>query len=120
MSRYTDAEMDAVDVARRQLNPHVDDADSMDLRGHVAHECQPDCDNPTCMFYRGGLFACTRCGSFEGATTTDCPGVQITRQQTDAIYTETLDYRDGAWIAGPSLSTPALWVLACKQAGVQP
>lgn len=73
--------------------------------GHVAikHE---QCDQNHCMFCDGGLFACTRCGSFEGATTTHCPGQSMSADQYDAVYAGTLDYRDGAWVEAGSPHTP--------------
>ena len=37
-----------------------------------------DCNLPHCPFCDGGLFACKVCGCAEGATTDDCPGVQLT------------------------------------------
>lgn len=75
--------------------------------GHVAFVCK--CDRTACMFCDGGLFACARCGSFEGATTTQCPGEQMTADQVDAVYAGTLDYRDGAWAQACSRHTPAFW-----------
>ena len=116
--RYTCAEMKAIAAAQLELNPRLADNERTD--GHVALEC--DCGNTGCMFCDGGLFACTRCGSFEGATTTDCPGRQI--HLADEVYAGRLDYRIingvGSWVAGPSSDTPALWTLACERAGVRP
>ena len=106
------------EIARLELNLRLADNERTD--GHVAMEC--DCDNIGCMFCDGGLFACTVCGSFEGATTTDCPGRRI--HLTDEVYAGRLDYRIingvGSWVAGPSSDTPALWTLACERAGVRP
>ena len=68
--------------------------------GHVAYVCTPDHDDSTCMFCVGGLFACTRCGAFEGATPTHCPGEQMSTEQADAVYAGRLDYRNGAWQPG--------------------
>lgn len=71
---------------------------SFEDSGHVAVKHEPMCDNPSCMFCVGGLFACTRCGSFEGATTMHCPGVEMTEEQRDLVYKADLDFRDGEWI----------------------
>lgn len=75
--------------------------------GHVAFVCK--CEQAACMFCDGGLFACALCGSFEGATTTQCPGEQMTADQIDAVYAGTLDYRNGAWAEACSRHTPAFW-----------
>lgn len=39
------------------------------------------------------LEACTVCDSFEGATTTECPGRRMTQTEIDAVYAGELDYR---------------------------
>lgn len=70
------------------------------MNEHVEHKC--NCHEMGCMFCDGGLFKCDTCNSFEGATTTDCPGVKMCQDQIDAVYAGTLDYRNGAWIAAPS------------------
>lgn len=67
---------------------------------HVRFSCE--CDSPACMFCEGGLFACEVCDSFEGATTTDCPGAKMTQAQRDLVYIGKLDFRDGEWIEAPS------------------
>lgn len=56
-----------------------------------------NCDVTGCPFCDGGLFACKVCGCAEGATTDDCPGVQITPWAMDEIYAGRLNFRDGAW-----------------------
>jgi hypothetical protein len=72
-----------------------------DLRGHVQYVCNGACDGrPGCQFCDGGLFACTRCGAFEGATPDDCPGKTMTPEQSDQVYAGTLNYRDVAWRIG--------------------
>jgi hypothetical protein len=75
---------------------------------HVAIVCT-DRECAGCMFCDGGLFGCSRCGSFEGATTTDCPGEAMTGEQSDAVYAGDLDYRDGAWVESCSRQSPAFW-----------
>jgi hypothetical protein len=92
--------------------------------GHIAFECDPrshDDGGWTCQFCAGGLFACTRCDSFEGAITTHCPGVRMTADQHDAVYAGTLDYRAGEWVEAGSPHTPNRgWDLhaACVEAGL--
>lgn len=78
---------------------------------HDASECTDIQNGRSCMFCDGGLFACGRCGSFEGATTTHCPGRQMTADQHDAVYAGTLDFRrkadgSGWWVAVGSPHTP--------------
>lgn len=65
------------------------------MSDHVAIKCSDNCAG--CMFCYGGLFGCSLCGSFEGATTTQCPAAQMTLEQSDAVYEGRLDYVDGAW-----------------------
>lgn len=89
--------------------------------GHVDYECERDHEDGTCMFCDGGLFACSRCGSFEGATTTHCPGVKMTADQHDAVYAGKLDFRSGQWVEAGSWHTPNRgWDLhaACMEAGL--
>lgn len=93
--------------ACRRMNPYY--GTKID-NGHVAYECR--CDRTTCMFCDGGLFACEVCGSFEGATTTFCPGRPMTKDEEDAVYSGDLDYRDGQWINAPSTQTPAIFARA--------
>lgn len=68
------------------------------IGGHdpVMHEAY-DCDYMACMFCDGGLFACTVCGAFEGATPDDCPGRLMTADESDAVYAGQLNYRAGEW-----------------------
>lgn len=67
---------------------------------HVEYKCK--CDNLGCMFCDGGLFSCVNCSSFEGATTTHCPGVKYSEEMHNMVYKGTLDFRDGTWIGSPS------------------
>jgi len=71
---------------------------------HAAIKC--NCGNPGCMFCDGGLFGCSVCGCFEGATTTECPGRKTTSEESDLIYNGKLDYKDGKWINQPSRFCP--------------
>jgi hypothetical protein len=58
------------------------------------------------MFCEGGLFGCVKCGSFEGATTTHCPGYSIYDEKGNDIYAGKIDYRDGEWVEVGSPHTP--------------
>jgi 5'-deoxynucleotidase YfbR-like HD superfamily hydrolase len=83
---------------------------TMEQSGHVAYVCDGDHDGH-CMFCDGGLFSCTRCGSFEGATTTRCPGRKMTAEEHDAVYDGRLDFRrkpdgSGWWVCVGSPHTP--------------
>lgn len=94
-------------------------AEAIDRRngGHIAVVCKGEHDRPGCQFCDGGLFACSVCGSAEGATTTHCPGGRMAADQIDAVYAGTLDYRDGAWREGEcSKHTPAWWQTEAGQA----
>lgn len=62
-----------------------------------------------CQFCEGGLGACSVCGSFEGATTTHCPGYPMSEQTRDWVYDGVVDYRWGEWIDRPSRFSPAWW-----------
>lgn len=91
--------------------------------GHVDYVCTTEHEDGgwSCQFCAGGLFACARCGSFEGATTTHCPGVRMTAEQHDAVYAGELDYRAGEWVKAGSWHTPNRgWDLhaACVEAGL--
>jgi putative hydrolases of HD superfamily len=84
---------------------------TMEQSGHVAHVCDRDHDGPGCMFCDGGLFACDRCNSLEGATTTRCPGRKMTAEEHDAVYDGRLDFRrkpdgSGWWVCVGSPHTP--------------
>jgi hypothetical protein len=101
-------------AAAARINPYL----GLKLNdGHVEVACDGvDChDGRGCMFCVGGLFACRVCDSFEGATTTFCPGRPLTKKECDAVYAGELDYRAGAWVEGPSIHTPALWAMARKE-----
>jgi hypothetical protein len=77
--------------------------------GHIAYECSRDreeCERGTCQFCCGGLFACTICESFEGATTTHCPKVRIPSDTYADVYAGRVDYRDGRWVKEGSPHTP--------------
>lgn len=55
------------------------------------------CDAAHCVICHGGLFLCQTCGSAEGASTDDCPGVRLTLWASDEVYAGRLNFRAGAW-----------------------
>lgn len=73
--------------------------DATPKREHVDYVCTVQHENGgwTCQFCAGGLFACSVCGAFEGATPDECPGVKMTEMQTDQVYAGVLNYRAGEW-----------------------
>ena len=66
------------------------------MTDHVKYICPGNHDRH-CQFCDGGLSGCVVCGAFEGAWPDDCPGEQMTADQSDAVYAGLLNYRDGAW-----------------------
>ncbi|WP_219152291.1 hypothetical protein [Amycolatopsis sp. TNS106] len=79
---------------------------------HIDYVCPGGHDDGgwSCMFCAGGLFSCSVCGSFEGATTTHCPGYNMYAEYGDRIYAGEIDFRDGKWREGEcSRHTPAYW-----------
>jgi hypothetical protein len=82
--------------------------------GHVEYRCAGDHEDGgwSCQFCAGGLTLCDVCGSFEGATTTHCPGRKMTAEQHDAVYAGRLDFRrkadgSGWWVHVGSAYTPS-------------
>lgn len=73
---------------------------------HTEYVCDGEHFESHCMFCDGGLTACTVCGAFEGATTTQCPGYQVTHDQWNEVYAGTLDYRHGQWVQAESVYSP--------------
>lgn len=64
---------------------------------HTKYVCDRDHGERHCMFCDGGLFACSVCWSFEGATTSDCPGAPMDAFTSDKVYTTDLDFLNGTW-----------------------
>ncbi len=73
---------------------------------HVAYVCPGNCFDRVCQFCDGGLFACSVCGAFEGATTTDCLGEKVDGDTWDRVYDGDLDFRDGEWVDEGSPHSP--------------
>jgi hypothetical protein len=80
--------------------------------GHVPYVCtvQHEDGGWNCQFCAGGLSLCVRCGSFEGSTTSECPGVRMTEEQADAVYACIIDYRFGQWVSGGTAFMLHSWV----------
>lgn len=74
---------------------------------HIALECE--CDQEYCMFCDGGLFACVRCGSFEGATTSECSGISMSAHLRDEVYWGYIDFRNGMWMPGVISTHTPVW-----------
>jgi len=72
------------------------------------HEWLTQCKNPycggTCVICCCGV--CKVCGCLEGATTSECPGVAATNEQTQAVYEGRLDFVDGQWVEQCSPHSP--------------
>lgn len=90
---------------------------------HVNPHAGAACDRAGCMWCVGGLEVCSRCGSFEGNTTTGCPGVDFDRvlfahdrarlpgggahgPEHGPVYRGELDFRGGRWVRAGSPWTP--------------
>jgi len=71
---------------------------------HVAHKCS--CGDNLCNFCGGGLFMCIKCGSAEGATTSQCPGEMMDGDTQDKVYSGEIDYVDGEWVNKASKFSP--------------
>jgi len=67
---------------------------------HTRVVCKGGHEYPGCMFCDGGLYACSICGTMEGAVPSECPGYIIPLGKVQAIYAGELDYKDGKWIEG--------------------
>lgn len=71
----------------------------LNFRGHHWVRCrQPKCNG--CMYCRGGLACCDRCGGAEGDLPTHCPGRRMNAAERIRISEGRLDYdeRRGGWI----------------------
>lgn len=65
---------------------------------HKRYNCDGRCTGQsTCAFCEGGLFLCVVCAGAEGSLPTDCPGVKMPMDVSDAVYEGLVDYRAGAW-----------------------
>lgn len=71
-----------------------------------------------CQFCDGGLFACTVCDSFEGATTSDCPGYRMSLYQKTCVYRGELDFRNGEWVNEQSPHCPSYYARKVEDVAV--
>jgi hypothetical protein len=80
--------------------------------GHVDYICNGfhTESQQNCMFCDGGLSVCIRCGAFEGATPSECPGVEMTEDQRQRVYRCIIDYRFGQWVSGGTVFMLHAWV----------
>jgi len=70
--------------------------------GHIfrRHPLDGPCSvDYNCYICDGGLAECIVCENYEGALTTECPGVRSVHL-SDAIYNNGLDFKNGIWIQG--------------------
>ena len=71
----------------------------------MKHEWKPVCSGCECSgcgWCDGGLECCVMCGSFEGATTTHCPGAQMDPFTARRVYDSDLDFVNGQWCRNPN------------------
>ena len=81
------------------------------ISNHTTYVCSGNHEGwKSCQFCDGDLFACSVCGSFEGATTTDCPGYRLNQDCLDKIYAGNLDYRFGEFMSTCSPHSPAYYM----------
>lgn len=78
--------------------------------GHVWVNPHPQgCDSSGCQWCDGGLEYCRLCGSFEGATTSSCPGKGMSASVCDLVYAGLLNFRDGSWRLEATPYSPTWW-----------
>lgn len=99
-------EMDALLLLITAL---VDRAREAKANGHTTYVCPGGHEGAHCQFCDGGLFACSVCDSFEGATTSACPGRKMSGEEIDAVYQGRLDFQHGQWIQAPSRHCPSFY-----------
>lgn len=75
------------------------------------HDWKTSCGNGNCG---GTCFTCCCgfckvCGAAEGATTTECPGEQMSYDRSTEVYEGKIDFVDGQWQAVCSPFSPAAY-----------
>ena len=68
---------------------------------HKLYKCGGNtlaCIENRCAFCAGGLTACITCNGAEGSLPTECPQHPMTHEEQDAVYDETIDFKNGRWI----------------------
>lgn len=78
---------------------------------HKPHKCKDD----RCQICNGGLFCCIKCGSAEGASTSDCPNEQIQADVLDLVYSGLLDFIWGKWITFSPRHRRVVWNLSIEK-----
>jgi len=62
---------------------------------HKLHRCESE----WCKACPGGLSLCQVCGGAEGTLPTDCPGVKMDEDTSNAVWSSRLDYVYGiGWV----------------------
>lgn len=64
---------------------------------HIFHVCDDPAEYDACYVCSGGLVDCTVCGGAEGALPTECPGVRMTAEQIEGVYTGAINFVNGNW-----------------------
>ena len=78
---------------------------------NVSHDYYTSCDRQDC----GGscalccLAVCKVCGHYEGALTTECPGVWTYKDHGDEVYKGKEDFRRGQWVNETSPHSPVFF-----------
>ena len=60
---------------------------------HVLHKCNED----RCSICDGGLAFCEVCKGGEASLPSECPGIQMTEEQSRAVQYGQFDFVDGKW-----------------------
>ena len=66
----------------------------MDMTAHTLHNCGAW----DCRICEGGLSLCMVCGGAEASMPKECPGVEMTPEQADAVQSGDLDYHGWAMV----------------------
>lgn len=69
------------------------------MGAHKRHVCTDDHDGRHCVYCDGGLYLCDTCGGAEGSLPSECPERAMTNTEQDAVYSGTLDFVGGEWVA---------------------
>lgn len=78
---------------------------------HVLHTCNRE----GCFICNGVLAQCIVCGGAEATLPTECPGVQMTQEQQDAVQLNQNDYINGSWTVFVPQQQTEGWICGCRQ-----